>query len=161
MFFKCYNIQESDLPMYNGNTNYYINMTRMFYNCNKANTIIFKENTKTYFPNDIHEMFYNCTSLLGLDLENIIKSDYIYDMSYSFYNCSNMSDLRINFENSLTINMRGIFQNCHSLTSLNLSRFSTKYVEIMWDMFKGCNNLETLDLSKFDTSKVTDMESMF
>ena len=161
MFFNCYNIPEINIPIYNGNTNYYINMTRMFYNCNKANTIIFKESTKTYFPNDIHAMFYNCTSLLGLDLENIIKSDYIYDMSYSFYNCSNMSDLRINFENSLTTNMRGIFQNCHSLTSLNLSQFSTKYVEIMWDMFKGCDNLETLDLSKFDTSKVTDMESMF
>ncbi len=59
--------------------------------------------------------------------------------------------------------MRGIFQNCKSFVSLNLSEFNTKNVEIMWDMFKGCSELESLEINtdKFDTSNVIDMESMF
>ena len=155
MFFNCYNIPEIDLPKYNGNTNYYINMTRMFYNCNKANNINFGVSTKTYFPNDIHEMFYNCTSLENLDLENIIKSDYIYDMSYSFYNCSNMSDLRINFE------MWDMFKGCDNLETLDLSKFDTSNVKDMESMFEGCSGLISLSLENFDTSNVHYMNKMF
>ena len=56
--------------------------------------------------------------------------------------------------------MRGVFQNCESLTSLSIS-FYTPMAETMWDMFKGCKSLKYFNFSYFNTSKVTDMESMF
>ena len=58
-------------------------------------------------------------------------------------------------------NMRGMFATCHSLTSLDVSRFNTSNVTNMSSMFQNCNHLTSLDLSGFDTSKVTGMDYMF
>ena len=57
--------------------------------------------------------------------------------------------------------MRGMFQNCKSLTTINLLNFDTSNVTNMWRMFLNCSSLKELDLSNFTTSKVTNMESMF
>ena len=57
--------------------------------------------------------------------------------------------------------MRGMFTNCHSLTSLDVSNFDTSNVTIMSSMFQNCNHLTLLNLSGFDTSKVTNMDYMF
>jgi surface protein len=42
-------------------------------------------------------------------------------------------------ENTNVKNMRGLFQNCEAIVSLDLTNFFTPNVEIMWDMFNGCN----------------------
>lgn len=57
--------------------------------------------------------------------------------------------------------IRGLFYNCSSLTSLDLSHFDTSEVANMDVMFSGCYNLTTLDLSGWNTSSVTSMYSMF
>ena len=75
------------------------------------------------------------------------------------YNCTNLTDFSIvnsDFTNSIVTNMRGVFQNCAEVTSLNLNTFSTPKVEIMWDMFKGCKKLQKID-QKFNTINVVDM----
>ena len=107
-------------------------------------------------------MFYNCNSLTSLDLRYFQTNNVEY-MSYMLYNCTNLNTfLLINeFENTKIKDMRGIFQNCQSITALNLTKFYTPNVEIMWDMFNGCSSLRNLSIPKFDTSKVTDMQSMF
>ena len=160
MFFNCSSINKIDIyfePIYENMT---INMSRMFFNCNKAYHIKFNGNPKFYL-NDLHAMFYNCSSLFNLDINDIFITDEVFDISYLFYNCSKLNSLNLIFSNSLTRNMRGTFQNCASLTVLQLSNFYTSNAEIMWDMFRGCAQLSTLNLDSFDTSKVTDMESMF
>ena len=58
-------------------------------------------------------------------------------------------------------NMHGMFANCHSLTSLDVSSFDTSNVTDMSSMFQNCNRLTLLNLSGFDTSKVTNMVYMF
>ena len=160
MFYNCSEITSINLPKVITIDN--INMTMMFFNCTKLRNILFNAGS-TYKPNDMHAMFYNCLSLVSLDLENKIDALNTIDMSYLFYNCSTLGTLKIKFDNELTNNMRGIFQNCKSLVTLDLSDFYTKNVEIMWDMFNGCSQLKSLSINfdKFDTSKVTDMESMF
>jgi len=158
MFYNCFKITSIILPFYNESL--YINMSRMFYNCKQLKSLEFKYDS-IYYPTDMQAMFCNCDSLQDLNLENYIITDYVEDMSFLFYNCSKLSSLKIEFSNNLTKNIRGIFLNCKSFTSLNLNSFYTPKVEIMWDMFKGCSGLRTLDLGNFDTSKVTDMESMF
>ena len=57
--------------------------------------------------------------------------------------------------------MWGMFQNCSSLISLDLSNFNTSKVTDMRFMFQSCSSLKTLDLSSFDTSNVTSYADMF
>ena len=56
--------------------------------------------------------------------------------------------------------IKGIFQSCSGLTSLDLSKWDTSKVTGMVSMFTLCTNLETLDLSGWDI-RITDMSSMF
>ena len=158
LFYNCSSIISISLPFYKSDKD--INMSTMFYNCINLKHIEF-QNDASYYPIDIHGMFYNCYSLGSLNLGNKIITENTLDMSYLFYNCSSLHLLNFTFLNTMTKNLKGIFQNCKSFISIDLSNFFTPNVEIMWDMFKGCSQLKTLDLKTFDTTKVTDMESMF
>ena len=53
------------------------------------------------------------------------------------------------------------FNDCSSLTGLDLSGFDTSSVTSMYIMFYGCESLTHLNLTSFDTSKVTNMDFMF
>ena len=64
-------------------------------------------------------------------------------------------------DTSNVITIYGMFNNCSSLTSIDLSSFNTSKVTNMYYMFYNCSSLTYLDLSSFDTSKVTDMYNMF
>ena len=139
-----------------------INMTKMLYNCTKLESIELNNKNLSIFPNDLSYAFYNCTSLTSLKFKNF-TTDNLEEIKYMMFNCKELKNFKLensSFSNLLTKNMRGVFQNCSSLTSIDLTFFSTKNVEVMWDMFKGCSKLRTLT-QKFDTSKVVDMESMF
>ena len=57
--------------------------------------------------------------------------------------------------------MTGMFSDCTSLKSLNLSNFDTSKVVDMKRMFNDCASLKSLDISSFDTSKVTAFDGMF
>jgi len=57
--------------------------------------------------------------------------------------------------------MRGMFSNCESLATLDLSSFNTEKVVAMNSMFLGCESLTSLDLSKFNTANVVNMNAMF
>ena len=57
--------------------------------------------------------------------------------------------------------MSGMFCNCSSLTSLNLSNFNTNNVTNMYCMFCDCSSLTSLNLSNFNTNNVNNMSYMF
>ena len=70
--------------------------------------------------------------------------------------------------------MGGMFGECLSLTTLDVSKWNTSNVTIMvasgidsagneWNsgMFQNCKALTSLDVSNFDTSRVTNMHNMF
>ena len=54
-----------------------------------------------------------------------------------------------------------MFEDCSSLTFLDLSNFKTENVQYMSYMFSGCSSLTSLDLSNFKTENVKNMNSMF
>ena len=151
-----------------------INLGKIFYNCTNLTVITFdisynnninisSENYYYYYPNDLSHAFYNCISLTNLEFR-YFKTDAVKEINYMLFNCKNLQHLSFiqsDFSNDLITNMKGMFQNCESLNTIDFSSFYTPQVEIMWDMFKNCKSLKTLDLHNFDTSKVTDMESMF
>ena len=55
----------------------------------------------------------------------------------------------------------GMFCDCSSLTSLDLSNFKTNNVQNMSNMFSGCSSLTSLNLSNFNTNNVQNMYGMF
>ena len=76
-----------------------------------------------------------------------------------FYGLSKLTTIEglSNLDTANVTNMRDMFGECSSLTSLDLSHFATSKVTNMYRMFEDCSNLSALDLSSFDTAKVTDL----
>ena len=81
-----------------------------------------------------------------------------FSFSYDKYRLTKLSKFP---DTSQVTNMHGMFANCNSLTSLNLSNFNTSAVTDMGWMFESCSGLTSLDVSHFDTSQVTNMNRMF
>ena len=81
---------------------------------------------------------------------------------HMFQNCTSLTSLDVSsFNTSRVTNMSGMFASCSSLTSLDVTSFNTSMVTDMSGMFYGCSKLTSLDLSHFDTSNVTAMFNMF
>ena len=86
----------------------------------------------------------------------------VITMANMFQNCSSLTSLDLsNFDTSKVTNMNSMFNSCSSLTSLDVSNFNTSQVTNMSATFGSCSSLTSLDLSNFDTSKVTDMSFIF
>ena len=54
-----------------------------------------------------------------------------------------------------------MFENCNSLTSIELKNLDTSKVTNMKFMFSHCKTVEELNTLNFDTSQVIDMTAMF
>ena len=83
-------------------------------------------------------------------------------MNNMFEDCKSLTrlDLRgFNTENVTVMN--AMFYKCGSLTTLDLSGWKNDKVTEMGGMFADCASLSSLDLSDFNTSNVTNMRSMF
>lgn len=65
------------------------------------------------------------------------------------------------FDTRYVTNMSSMFENCDSLSSLDLTNFDTSNVTNMSKMFDSCCNIEPSGLENFDVSNVTDMSMMF
>ena len=98
----------------------------------------------------------------------------VFDKSFADYKpvtcsgwfayCDNMTSIvgmaeYLNTEN--VTNMDGMFNNCCSLTDIDLRGFNTENVIYMSAMFCCCSNLASLDLSGFNTQNVINMKYMF
>ena len=83
-------------------------------------------------------------------------------MKGMFEGCKTLKSLDTsNWNSHLVEDMSRMFMYCASLTSLNLSGLETSHVENMNYMFAGCASLTSLDLSNFNTIRVSSMTSMF
>ena len=79
-----------------------------------------------------------------------------------FQNCSSLKSIDLtNFNTSYVTDMTGLFSDCTSLTSIKFGAFDTYRTTNMTAMFSNCISLETLDLSSFYTLNVTNMTAMF
>ncbi len=64
-------------------------------------------------------------------------------------------------DTSNVVNMRDMFCDVQTITSLDLSNFDTSKTTSFEGMFARMYNITTLDLSSFDTSKLTTIKNMF
>ena len=126
---------------------------------NKTNSIVGKivtneDNTNILYIQSNNQIFANPNS----------ASLFSY-----FINVTEIENLSL-LNTSQVTTMSAMFNNCRSLTNLDLNNFDTSNVTSMNSMFGMWNSsddanstskLTTLDLGGFDTSKVTSMSSMF
>ncbi len=142
-----------------------------FGGCQNLSSITGLEHLNTENVTCMITMFGGCSSLETLDLSkfNTEKVEYMDSM---FYGCVALESITFSsdFKTDNVIGMCGMFRNCSSLTSLDLTSFNTAKVEDMSWMF-GIENVCFWDYGSalqsitwtetLDTKKVTDMKCMF
>ena len=101
-------------------------------------------------------------NLISINFNNNFNTTNVTDMSGMFSECESLTSIDLsNFNTSNVTDMSDMFGACYSLTSLDLSSFNTSNVTDMSGMFGACQSLTSLDLSNFDTTKVINMRGMF
>ena len=106
--------------------------------------------------------FSGCTNLKQIKGIEYLNTEEMTDMSWMFNNCNSLTSLDLsNFNAPKVTNMRGMFKSCNSLTSLDLSNFNAPNLTDMSEMFWDCTSLTSLNLSNFNTENVTNMSRMF
>ena len=184
MFQGCSNLTNLDLS--NFNTSNVTDMHEMFRGCNKL-TSLNVSSFNTSHVQRMDAMFYGCSGLTSLDVSNFNTSNVVsmsrtVDTVFEYYDsylgpipqknelirfgmfaqCSSLTSLDLSsFNTSKVTDMRGLFEGCKNLTSLNVSSFNTSNVKYMDAMFRDCRNLTSLDLSNFNTSHVVSMGNLF
>ena len=125
-------------------------------------TLIVAANGKIAPNPDASFLFYDFCYVTEIDFGDCFDTSNVTDMSRMFDDCSSLTSLDLSgFDTSKVIDMGLMFYDCSSLTSLELSGFDTSNVMLMTQMFQSCSSLTSLDLSGFDTSNVMSMFQMF
>ena len=134
MFAGTSSIETLNLEKYD--TSNVENMNRMFENAKKLKNIIYGEKWNTSNVKNMSSMFAGTSSIETLNLEK--------------------------YDTSKVATMKMMFFNMKSLQSITFGeKWSTNEVMSFESMFSGCSSLTSLDLSSFTTSNVTKMSGMF
>jgi surface protein len=94
---------------------------------------------------------------------NVMVTKEHTDLGSMFSECENLKTINgiKDWDTSNVENMNGMFFNCKSLESLDLSSFNTSQVTTMDTMFFNCENLRELNLSNFEIREDCNTDLMF
>ncbi len=125
--------------------------------------VSFDESFAYYEPTSCADWFYHFSNLTEIKgIKDNLKTSKVTSMRGMFEGCSSLQSLDLSGLNTLNVRyMTDMFAFCTSLSELNLKGFSTESVESMAQMFIGCSSLTSLDVSSFYTFYVQDMRDMF
>ncbi|WP_278697094.1 BspA family leucine-rich repeat surface protein [Leyella stercorea] len=131
-------------------------------NTNIIKKVIFDTSFANARPTSCYNWFCGCTELTTIEGIEYLNTENVTNMNGMFQNCKSLTTLDLSrFDTKNVTDMRGMFYACSALTTLDLSRFDTKNVTNISYMFDGCSALTTLDISNFNTQNVTNMSGMF
>lgn len=102
----------------------------------------------------MQSMFSFCTSLETLDLSSFNTEKVTY-MSEMFEGSTNLRTINLpkGFIGSSVTDLKAMFNNCTSLTELDLSGSNSENVKDMSEMFNGCSALSKLVLTDLKLDK--------
>lgn len=119
------------------------------------------------FSNCKFDSLTSCESAFGnlsieaIDFSNADMSN-VTNMRWMFSNCTSLTTVNMdNVDTSNVTNMYSMFYYCKKLTELDLSGFNTSNVTNMYGMFSGCSSLISLNISNFDISDTTNTFCLF
>ena len=75
-------------------------------------------------------------------------------MSDMFSNCYNLTNIKIDLNNSNVRYINYIFSNCYSLTSVELLNFNKSEIFSFYNVFDKCINLEYINLNNSFSKKI-------
>ena len=131
-------------------------------NTNIIKKVIFDTSFANARPTSCYNWFCGCTELTTIEGIEYLNTENVTNMNGMFQNCRSLTTLDLSrFDTKNVTDMRGMFYACSALTTLDLSRFDTKNVTNISHIFHGCRALTTLDISNFNTQNVTDMSGIF
>ena len=120
--------------------------------------IVFNPSFASVRPTNTSRWFKDLVNLSSITGIVYLNTSAVTNMSYMFEDCLSLTSLDLSGFNTANVtNMSRMFYGCEALTSLSLSNFNTAKVTDMSSMFYGCEALTSLSLSNFNTAKVTDM----
>ena len=133
---------------------------------NKATKIIIEESFKNFKPTGISYYFNLQSKLTSVEGLKNINFENLTTVRGVFQSCSALTSLDLSTwlpEGNKVSDIWSLFESCSSLTSVNLSNWKTSSVTLMGSMFRNCNKLKTItgDITHWDTSNVTSISSMF
>ena len=124
--------------------------------------IVFDKSFSTYTPTSLYRFFAYLTKLETITGLEYLNTEKVTNMCRMFDNCSSLTSLDVTHFNTANVtNMSYMFFSCSSLTSLDVTHFNTANVTNMNRMFEYCSSLTSLDVTHFNTAKVTYMSRMF
>ena len=88
--------------------------------------------------------------------------NYLTRINYLFNECESLTNINLtNFNAKNVIDINYMFYRCGNLTNINLSNFDTQNVKNMSYFLSRCKSLIYIDLSNFNTKNVINMRDMF
>lgn len=113
-------------------------------------------------PKSISVWFANMTHLKTVDVAKLDTSE-CQKMIDTFFRASKLKSLDLSsWDVSKTTDFGCMFQACHSLESINMQGWSVHAdCAGMFGMFFDCPSLQSLDLSDFDSTSVVSANKMF
>ena len=124
--------------------------------------IVFDKSFSTYTPTSLYGFFKDLTKLETITGLEYLNTEKVTDMRSMFSNCSSLTSLDVTHFNTANVtNMGYMFYSCSSLTSLDVTHFNTAKVTDMSRMFYNCSSLTSLDVTYFNTEEVRNMSNMF
>lgn len=124
--------------------------------------VVFDPSFDAVRPTSCYQWFYSFKSLTELQGLEYLHTDEVVYMSSMFEDCASLTELNVSsFSTSKVIDMSYMFDSCEKLASLDIRNFNTSNVKNMYSMFGHLSVLTTLDLTHFNTSNVEDMGRMF
>ena len=124
--------------------------------------IVFDKSFSTYTPTTLYGFFKDLTKLETITGLEYLNTEKVTDMRSMFSNCSSLTSLDVTHFNTANVtNMGYMFYSCSSLTSLDVTHFKTAKVTDMSRMFYNCSSLTSLDVTYFNTEEVRNMSNMF
>lgn len=127
-------------------------------------TVVFDESFSNY--NDLQGTcywFYNCKNLEKIIGIQHLRTDKVHDMRCMFEYCSSLTSLDLSsFSTKSAYILTGMFNGCSALTTLNLSGFNTAITQYMVGMFMNCQKLKTIYVDKtWSTKSIINGDNMF
>ena len=124
--------------------------------------VVFESSFRSAETRSCRHWFAGMENLKTVTNLKYLNTSEVTDMYGMFMNCKSLTSLDVSgFNTSNVTDMTSMFKGCEKLTSLDVSGFNTSKVTSMAHMFRDCQSLTSLDVSGFNTSNVTDMKFMF
>ena len=118
-----------------------------------TNTLYIQGNGGVIANYNSSDLFYNFSKLTEIENVNLLDTSNVTDMSYMFENCSSLTILDVsNFDTSNVTNMSYMFKNCSKLTSLDFRNATFDKVTSYNNMFYGTSSAINI-ITKAATTK--------